>query len=78
MQALSDAESTDAARQKHLSSTSFDSLPLHETLKSSLAAMGYTHCTPIQAETLPLAHFEPMLRRVFAEPRHSIYRAALD
>jgi len=55
MQALSDVESTDAARQKHLSTTSFDSLPLHETLKSSLAAMGYTHCTPIQAETLPLA-----------------------
>ncbi|MBA4285161.1 MAG: RNA helicase [Xanthomonadaceae bacterium] len=55
MQALSDAESSDTSRQKHLSSTSFDSLPLHETLKSSLAAMGYTHCTPIQAETLPLA-----------------------
>lgn len=30
------------------------------------------------AETLPLSHFEPMLRRVFAEPRNSIYRAALD
>ena len=30
------------------------------------------------AETLPLSFFEPMLRRVFAEPRNSIYRTALD
>jgi predicted HD phosphohydrolase len=30
------------------------------------------------AETRPLAHFEPMLRRVFAQPVHSIYRSALD
>jgi len=29
-----------------------------------------------QAETLPLEHFEPMLRRVFARPRHSLYRRA--
>ena len=29
------------------------------------------------AETLPLAFFEPMLRRVFAEPKNSIYRTAL-
>ena len=27
------------------------------------------------AETLPLAHFEPMLRRVFAQPRNSMYKA---
>lgn len=27
--------------------------------------------------TLPLSYFEPMLRRVFAEPRNSIYKAAL-
>jgi predicted HD phosphohydrolase len=31
-----------------------------------------------EAETLPLVHFEPMLRRVFAQPRNSIYRAALE
>ena len=31
-----------------------------------------------QAETLPLTHFEPMLRRVFAQPRQSLYKAALD
>jgi len=27
-------------------------------------------------ETLPIGHFEPMLRRVFATPRRSIYQAA--
>lgn len=30
-----------------------------------------------QAETLPLDFFEPMLRRVFANPKNSIYKAAL-
>jgi predicted HD phosphohydrolase len=30
------------------------------------------------AETLPLGFFEPMLRRVLAQPRNSIYRAAID
>ncbi len=29
-------------------------------------------------EHLPLSFFEPMLARVFAEPRQTIYRAALD
>jgi predicted HD phosphohydrolase len=29
------------------------------------------------AETLPLSHFEPMVRRLFAAPRRSIYKAAL-
>ncbi|GAC1622450.1 MAG: HD domain-containing protein [Nevskia sp.] len=28
-----------------------------------------------RAETLPLDYFEPMLRRVFAQPRHSMYKA---
>ena len=55
MQASSDAAATPSARPQHLSTTAFDTLPLHATLKSSLAAMGYTHCTPIQAATLPLA-----------------------
>ena len=31
-----------------------------------------------RAETLPLSEFEPMVRRVFAQPRQSIYKAALD
>ena len=30
------------------------------------------------AETLPLEVFEPMLRRVLAQPRNSIYRAGMD
>ena len=30
------------------------------------------------AETLPLEFFEPMLRRVFAQPKHSIYKAAVE
>ena len=29
-----------------------------------------------KAETLPIAEFEPLLRRVFAQPRNSIYAAA--
>jgi predicted HD phosphohydrolase len=31
-----------------------------------------------KAETLPIAEFEPMLRRVFAQPRNTIYKAALQ
>jgi predicted HD phosphohydrolase len=31
-----------------------------------------------RAETLPLEFFEPMLRRVFAAPRHSIYVKAVE
>jgi predicted HD phosphohydrolase len=30
------------------------------------------------AETLPLQVFEPMVRRVMAAPRHSVYKAALE
>jgi predicted HD phosphohydrolase len=30
-----------------------------------------------KAETLPISEFEPMLRRVFAQPRNSIYKAAM-
>lgn len=29
-------------------------------------------------EARPLSHFEPMLRRVMAAPRHSVYKAAMD
>jgi len=31
-----------------------------------------------KGETLPLDFFEPMLRRVFAEPKHSIYKAVME
>ena len=30
-----------------------------------------------KAETLPITEFEPMVRRVFAQPRNSLYKAAL-
>ncbi|MBK5061876.1 HD domain-containing protein [Burkholderia sp. R-70199] len=30
------------------------------------------------AETLPLAFFEPMVRRVFAEPKRTLYKAAFE
>ncbi|MDG9925404.1 MULTISPECIES: HD domain-containing protein [unclassified Pseudomonas] len=31
-----------------------------------------------QGEVLPLEFFEPMLRRVFAQPRQSLYKAAME
>jgi hypothetical protein len=31
-----------------------------------------------KGEMLPIAEFEPMLRRVFAQPRQTVYKAALE
>ena len=39
----------------HLSSIRFEDLPLHPTLHSGLRKLGFTYCTPIQAQTLPRA-----------------------
>jgi ATP-dependent RNA helicase RhlB len=39
----------------HLSQLAFDSLHIAGSLKRSIAELGYTRCTPIQAQTLPLA-----------------------
>src|ERR1700683_4387861 len=39
----------------HLSQIAFDSLILPASLKRGIAELGYTRCTPIQAETLPEA-----------------------
>ena len=39
----------------HLSQLTFDSLNIAEPLKRGIAELGYTRCTPIQAQTLPLA-----------------------
>ncbi|BCU06281.1 DEAD/DEAH box helicase [Allochromatium tepidum] len=39
----------------HLTSTRFDSLALDPRILAGLADAGFTHCTPIQAETLPIA-----------------------
>ncbi|HZR36401.1 MAG TPA: DEAD/DEAH box helicase [Nevskia sp.] len=55
MQASDGTDAPQTVRPQHLSEVSFDSLPLHPSLKSGLAALGFTHCTPIQAATLPLA-----------------------
>lgn len=39
----------------HLSDVRFAELQLHEQITQALDILGYTHCTPIQAKTLPLA-----------------------
>jgi len=41
--------------QTHLTSLRFDELTLHPTLKAGLSEAGFVHCTPIQAESLPVA-----------------------
>ncbi|MEQ1439790.1 DEAD/DEAH box helicase [Fontimonas sp. SYSU GA230001] len=42
-------------RPSHLTDTRFADLGLHPTLLQGLDRLGYTHCTPIQAATLPRA-----------------------
>ncbi len=39
----------------HLSQLTFDSLNIPEPVKRGIAELGYTRCTPIQAQTLPVA-----------------------
>jgi len=39
----------------HLSQLTFESLEVAESLKRGIAELGYTRCTPIQAQTLPVA-----------------------
>jgi ATP-dependent RNA helicase RhlB len=39
----------------HLSQLTFDSLSIPDSLKRAIADLGFTRCTPIQAQTLPLA-----------------------
>jgi len=39
----------------HLSQLTFESLEVAESLKRGIADLGYTRCTPIQAQTLPVA-----------------------
>lgn len=45
---------TAATAQNLLTSTAFWELPLHEGLQRALSDLGFTHCTPIQAQCLPL------------------------
>jgi len=39
----------------HLSTLAYADLPLHEAVAAGVREAGFTHCTPIQARTLPLA-----------------------
>jgi ATP-dependent RNA helicase RhlB len=39
----------------HLSQLTFESLNIADSLKRGIAELGYTRCTPIQAQTLPVA-----------------------
>lgn len=41
--------------ESHLSTLRFDSLDLHETLLAGIHDAGFEFCTPIQADTLPIA-----------------------
>lgn len=53
---MTDTANTDTpATQNMLTDTRLDSLELHDTILSNLTERGFTHATPIQAETLPLA-----------------------
>ena len=40
---------------EHLSNLTFESLEIPESLKRGIAELGYSRCTPIQAQTLPVA-----------------------
>ena len=41
--------------ENHLSDLRFDSLPLEETVLAGIRDAGFEYCTPIQAQTLPIA-----------------------
>lgn len=41
--------------ENHLSDLRFDSLELHETIQAGIRDAGFEFCTPIQADTLPIA-----------------------
>ena len=41
--------------QDHLSDLRFDSLPIHESIHAGIRDAGFEFCTPIQADTLPIA-----------------------
>src|SRR5210317_327975 len=41
--------------QDHLSDLRFDSLPIHESILAGIRDAGFEFCTPIQADTLPIA-----------------------
>ena len=55
MQVLSSESDDPTAADHHLTEVPFTSLSLPEELQSGIADAGFTSCTPIQAQTLPLA-----------------------
>ncbi|MDH3326812.1 MAG: DEAD/DEAH box helicase [Gammaproteobacteria bacterium] len=40
-------------KNRHLTDAKFTDFPLPEALQSAISDLGYTHCTPIQAKSLP-------------------------
>ncbi len=46
---------TQAPSDRHVTTLSFAELPLSESLHQGIAELGFTHCTPIQSQALPLA-----------------------
>jgi ATP-dependent RNA helicase RhlB len=55
LQVLTPPGETETAPDGHLTELEFSSLALPEKLLQGIADAGFTHCTPIQSETLPLA-----------------------
>lgn len=53
---MSDTETIDESNARNLvTETRLDALGLHATIVSGLNRLGFSHATPVQAETLPLA-----------------------
>ena len=50
----------------------------HFTHTETFCALYDNPAFDAHAETLPLAEFEPMVRRVFAQPRNTIYKPAVQ
>ena len=55
MQVLSPESDDPTAADHHLTEVPFASLPLPETVQAGIADAGFSLCTPIQEQTLPLA-----------------------
>ena len=54
MQVLRSDPRSDSTHHGHLTALKFSTLPLAQKLHKGISDAGFTHCTPIQASTLPL------------------------
>ncbi|MGE4658594.1 MAG: DEAD/DEAH box helicase [Gammaproteobacteria bacterium] len=54
MQVLRSNPRSDSTYHDHLTALKFSALPLAQKLHKGISDAGFTHCTPIQASTLPL------------------------